>query len=172
MSNFLPILVRIFCLFFVSIFLPILVSIFCQKLRNVELRSVGQSLQKLWPKLDFWEFHHAYPLEPLYGSIMLKFFVAFFQRFEELSRILKFSGHSNAYMHRHISDGPPPLPWEGQGSFDIGFISAHWQSHFSALAFSCIPDICHRHHKQCLCKFFLASVNFSRLNAKNYHFTV
>ena len=30
-----------------------------------------------------------------------------------------------------------------------------------------IPHICHRHHRRCLCKFFLSGVNFSRMNAKN-----
>jgi hypothetical protein len=27
------------------------------QLRNVELGSVGHSIQKLWAKFDFWEFH-------------------------------------------------------------------------------------------------------------------
>ena len=35
-----------------------------------------------------------------------------------------------------------------------------------------IPDISHRHHRLCLCKNLLPSVIFSRLNAKNCHFTV
>ena len=35
-----------------------------------------------------------------------------------------------------------------------------------------IPHICHRHHRRCLCKFFLPGVIFSRLNAKNWPFTV
>ena len=30
-----------------------------------------------------------------------------------------------------------------------------------------IPDICHRHHRRCLCKFFLPGVNFSKLNVKH-----
>ena len=29
-----------------------------------------------------------------------------------------------------------------------------------------VPDICHRHQWQCLCKIFLLGVKFSRLNAK------
>ena len=35
-----------------------------------------------------------------------------------------------------------------------------------------IPDICHRHHRRCLCKKKLTSVNFYRFNAKNWQFTV
>ena len=35
-----------------------------------------------------------------------------------------------------------------------------------------IPDICHRHHRRRLCKFFLAGVNIYRFNAKNWQFTV
>ena len=35
-----------------------------------------------------------------------------------------------------------------------------------------IPHICHKHHQRCLCKNNLPSVNFSRCNAKNWHFTV
>ena len=35
------------------------------QLRDVNQRSLGHSNQKLWPKLDFWEFHHVYPLEHL-----------------------------------------------------------------------------------------------------------
>ena len=30
----------------------------------------------------------------------------------------------------------------------------------------CIPHICHRHHRRCLCKNFLSGVNFSRLSEK------
>ena len=30
-----------------------------------------------------------------------------------------------------------------------------------------LPHICHRHHRQCLCKNFLSGVNFSRLSEKN-----
>ena len=33
-----------------------------------------------------------------------------------------------------------------------------------------IPHICHEHHEQRSCKFFLAGVNFYRFNAKNWHF--
>ena len=33
----------------------------------------------------------------------------------------------------------------------------------------CIPDICHRHHRRCLCKYFLPGVIFSRLNVKTWH---
>ena len=33
-----------------------------------------------------------------------------------------------------------------------------------------IPDICHERHERRSCKFFLASVNFYRFNAKNWHF--
>ena len=53
------------------------------QLRDVIHRSLGHSNQKLWPKVDFGEFHHVYPLEHLksfativYGSITLNFFVA------------------------------------------------------------------------------------------------
>ena len=35
-----------------------------------------------------------------------------------------------------------------------------------------IPFICHRHHRRCLCKKKLTSVNFYRFNAKNWQFTV
>ena len=35
-----------------------------------------------------------------------------------------------------------------------------------------IPHICHRHHRRCLCKKKLPSVNFHRFNAKNWQFTV
>ena len=35
-----------------------------------------------------------------------------------------------------------------------------------------IPHICHRHHRRCLCKKFLPGVICSRLNVKNWHFTV
>ena len=35
-----------------------------------------------------------------------------------------------------------------------------------------IPHICHRHHRRCLCKKRLPSVNFYRFNAKNWQFTV
>ena len=35
------------------------------QLRNVDLRSVGHSNQKLSPKIDFWDFHRVYPLENL-----------------------------------------------------------------------------------------------------------
>ena len=31
---------------------------------------------------------------------------------------------------------------------------------------TCIPHICHRHHRRCLCKTFLSGVKFSRLKAK------
>jgi len=31
---------------------------------------------------------------------------------------------------------------------------------------TCIPHICHRHHRQCLCKKNLSGVKFSRLNGK------
>ena len=34
---------------------------------------------------------------------------------------------------------------------------------------SCIPHICHRHHRRCLCKFFLSGVKFSWLNMKMVH---
>ena len=33
------------------------------QLRDVIQRSLGHSNQKLWPKVDFGEFHHVYPLE-------------------------------------------------------------------------------------------------------------
>ena len=33
-----------------------------------------------------------------------------------------------------------------------------------------IPDICHRRHGRCPCNFFLAGVNFSRCNAKDWPF--
>ena len=33
----------------------------------------------------------------------------------------------------------------------------------------CIPHICHRHHRRCLCKFFLSGVIFSLLNMKMVH---
>ena len=33
-----------------------------------------------------------------------------------------------------------------------------------------IPHICHRHHRQCLCKIILSGVKFSRLNEKNLIF--
>ena len=36
----------------------------------------------------------------------------------------------------------------------------------------CIPHICHRHHRWCLCKKKLPGVNFYRFNAKNWQFTV
>ena len=32
-----------------------------------------------------------------------------------------------------------------------------------------IPHICHRHHRRCLCKFFLSGVKFSLLNMKMVH---
>ena len=35
------------------------------QLRDVNQRSLGHSNQKLWPKFDFGEFHHVYPLEHL-----------------------------------------------------------------------------------------------------------
>ena len=35
------------------------------QLRDVNQRSLGHSNQKLWPKVDFGEFHHVYPLEHL-----------------------------------------------------------------------------------------------------------
>ena len=35
------------------------------QLRDVNLRSLGHSNQKLWPKVDLGEFHHVYPLEHL-----------------------------------------------------------------------------------------------------------
>ena len=33
------------------------------QLRDVIQRSLGHSNQKLWPKVDFGEFHYVYPLE-------------------------------------------------------------------------------------------------------------
>ena len=33
------------------------------QLRDAIQRSLGHSNQKLWPKVDFGEFHHVYPLE-------------------------------------------------------------------------------------------------------------
>ena len=36
----------------------------------------------------------------------------------------------------------------------------------------CIPHICHGRHGRRPCKFFWASVNFYRFNAKNWHFSV
>ena len=44
--------------------------------------------------------------------------------------------------------------------------------HREKLFICTIPDICHRHHRRCLCKKILAGVIFFRLNAKNCHFTV
>ena len=44
-----------------------------------------------------------------------------------------------------------------------------WSSFEQPLTPPPIPDICHRHHRRCLCKFFLPSVIFSRLNAKTLH---
>ena len=32
-----------------------------------------------------------------------------------------------------------------------------------------IPHICHRHHRRCLCKFFLSGVKLSLLNMKMVH---
>ena len=43
------------------------------------------------------------------------------------------------------------------------------ENHFSALL-SAIPHICHGCHGRRPCKFFLASVNFFRCNAKNWRF--
>ena len=34
---------------------------------------------------------------------------------------------------------------------------------------SVIPHICHRHHRRCLCKFFLSGVKLSLLNMKMVH---
>ena len=44
--------------------------------------------------------------------------------------------------------------------------------HREKLFICTIPDICHRHHRRCLCKKILPGVIFFRLNAKNCHFTV
>jgi len=35
------------------------------QLRDVNQMSLGHSNQKLWPKVNFGEFHHVYPLEHL-----------------------------------------------------------------------------------------------------------
>ena len=35
------------------------------QLRNIDLRSVRHSNKKLSPRIDFWDFHHVYPLEHL-----------------------------------------------------------------------------------------------------------
>ena len=35
------------------------------QLRNVDLRSVGHTNQKLSPKIDFWDFHYVYTIEHL-----------------------------------------------------------------------------------------------------------
>ena len=59
----------------------------------------------------------------------------------------------------------------------LHFLSWSWpifctEKNWMTLVQNIIPDICHRHHRRCLCKNFLPGVIFSRLNAKNCHFTV
>ena len=87
------------------------------QLRDVDLRSLGHSNQKLWPKVDLGEFHHVYPLEHLksFATDRLwvynaeNFFVASFDHIKSAvpteNRNLKkvFSGHPNVHQLVNIS---------------------------------------------------------------------
>ena len=58
-------------------------------------------------------------------------------------------------------NGKKTLPFFSYSSKFGNFLSTHQIF---------IPHICHRHHRQCLCKKFLSGVNFSRLSEKMHIF--
>ena len=69
------------------------------QLRNVDLRSVGHSHQKLSPKIDFWDFQHAYLLEHLTNFHSWK-----------LNRIEKSKWWIN-YKHKKTQKKPAEVFW-------------------------------------------------------------